>query len=123
MYELKINKDVVITTKDKLQPATLNFSSKATAFRMQPKGYLRLRNVILKGTTIQNTFTTLNNNMSQAYSLWLDNVEISNFKSVLEVSKGSFADTVSVKNSKISNVEKGFQLVPLSLLKIQIFKI
>lgn len=108
--ELKINKDVLITTKDKLQPATLNFSSKATAFRMQPKGYLRLRNVILKGTTTQNTFTTLNNNMSQAYSLWLDNVEISNFKSVLEVSKGSFADTVSVKNSKISNVEKGFQL-------------
>ena len=48
--------------------------------------------------------------MSKAYDLFIDNVEIKDFKSVLEVSKGSFADTVSVANSIIKNCERGIML-------------
>jgi poly(beta-D-mannuronate) lyase len=48
--------------------------------------------------------------MSSAYGLWLNNTEVSEFNSVLEVSKGSFADTVSVANSIIKNCKSGIQL-------------
>ena len=77
---------------------------------MYPKGILHLEDVVLKGNDSQTAFKTLDKNMTSAYGLWLDNTELSNFKSVLEVSKGSFADTVSVRNSVIKNCKSGIQL-------------
>ena len=81
-----------------------------TAFEMHPKGNLKLKNIVLTGNKSQNTFTTLDKNMSKAYNLFIDHVEIKNFKSVLEVSKGSFADSVLVTNSLIKNCDRGFML-------------
>ena len=107
---LIINKPVAIVSANKNRKPELIFTSEKTAFEMQPKGSLTLTNLILTGNTLQNTFTTLEKNMSKAYDLFIENVEIKNFKSVLEVSKGSFADTVSVTNSVIKNCERGFML-------------
>ncbi len=105
---LVIDKAISIVSKNK--KSQLVFSSESTAFEMHPKGYLTLKNVVLTGNKSQNTFKTLDKNMSKAYNLHLDNVEIKNFKSVLEVSKGSFADSITVANSVIKNCERGFML-------------
>ncbi|MDO7173274.1 chondroitinase-B domain-containing protein [Mariniflexile sp. AS56] len=114
VYQIKsslvINKKISIVSAKRNRKPELIFSSDKTAFEMHPKGHLSLKGVILTGNKSQNTFTTLDKNMSKAYNLFIDGVEIKNFKSVLEVSKGSFADTVSVANSIIKNCERGFIL-------------
>ncbi|MGC4129354.1 MAG: chondroitinase-B domain-containing protein [Bergeyella sp.] len=114
IYDIKetlaINKDITIISSNENEKAELRFASPNTAFEISPKTNLRISNVILKGNGKQNTFTTLQKNMSKAYNLFLKNVEISNFDSVLEVSKSSFADTISVANSVIENCNRGFVL-------------
>ena len=107
---LAINKVITITSKDENNKSELIFSSEKTAFEMHPKGNLKLKAIILSGNKSQNAFTTLDKNMSKAYDLFMDNVEIKDFQSVLEISKGSFADTVSVANSIIKNCERGIML-------------
>ncbi|MGM5470624.1 chondroitinase-B domain-containing protein [Flavobacteriaceae bacterium LMO-SS05] len=107
---LVIDKEITLASNDKNQRSELVFSSEKTAFEMHPKGHLILKDVVLTGNKFQNTFTTLDKNMSKAYNLFIVNVEIKDFKSVLEVSKGSFTDTISVTNSVIKNCERGIML-------------
>lgn len=107
---LAINKNITITSKDKTSKAELNFTSSNTAFEMNPKGILHIEDVILKGNDSQSAFKTLDKNMSSAYGLWIKNADLHNFKNVLEVSKGSFADTISISNSIIKNCKSGIQL-------------
>ena len=107
---IAINKELFITSADKNAKSTLNFTAKNTAFSMQPKGYLHLDNVVIKGNNTQNAFTTLDKYMSKAYDLSINNTEIYNFNTVLDVSKGSFADTIVVTDSIIKNNLNGFIL-------------
>ena len=107
---LDIDKEIFVSSVDKSKKATINFTAKNTAFSMQPKGYLHLDSVVLKGNKTQNAFTTLDKNMSKAYDLSIENSEIYDFKNVLDVSKGSFADAISVNNSTIKNIDNGFML-------------
>jgi len=109
---LVINKKITIKSKDANSKAVIVYSgsSNTPAFQMLPKGNLNLDAVILRGNKEQNAFATLDKNMSVAYNLWIDNSEISDFKNVLKVSMGSFADTVSVSNSIIKNCYGGIQL-------------
>ncbi|TYK67081.1 chondroitinase-B domain-containing protein [Colwellia echini] len=107
---LDINKEITFVSADKENKAIINFTSADTAFSMQPKGYLHLDSVIIKGNNKQNAFTTLDKNMSKAYDLSIKNSTVSNFISVLEVSKASFADNITVEDSVISNNQNGFIL-------------
>lgn len=113
-YELNkkliINKDITITSSDKNNKAELIFNSDSIAIELHPAARLQMDDVLLKGNGTQDAFSTLDKNMSKAYDLFLENVELDNFKSVLQVSKGSFADTISVVNSVIKNSNQGFQL-------------
>lgn len=77
---------------------------------MHPQGNLIVDGITISGNTTLNAIATLNKNMSSAFNVWLNSVEINGFNSVLKVSKGSFADTISVKNSKIINCINGIQL-------------
>ncbi|MBD3861991.1 chondroitinase-B domain-containing protein [Olleya marilimosa] len=108
--ELPISKLITLKSSDKNNKAEISFTSNTTAFSMQPKGVLHIEDLILKGNQSQAAFKTLDKNMSSAYGLWLNNTEVSEFNSVLEVSKGAFADTVSVANSIIKNCKSGIQL-------------
>lgn len=108
--KLIINKNITITSSDKNNKAELVFNSDSIAFEMHPSARLQMDDVQLKGNGNQNAFATLDKNMTKAYDLFLENVELDNFKSILEVSKGSFADTISVVNSVIKNSNRGFQL-------------
>lgn len=105
-----IDKTITIKSKDVSNKAELIFTSSETAFEMHPKGILQVEDIVLKGNRSQAAFKTLDENMTSAYGLKIKNAEISNFKSVLEVSKGSFADTVSVRNTILKDCKSGIQL-------------
>ena len=107
---LVVDKDITIMSADITNKAVLEVASNITAFEMHPKGVLKLQELVLKGTQTQHAFATLDKNMSKAYNLFIENSEILNFKSVLEVSKGSFADTISINNSVIKDCLNGIQL-------------
>ena len=107
---IAIDKELFISSADKSNRSTLNFTAKNTAFSLQPKGYLHLDSVIIKGNETQNAFATLDKNMSKAYDLSINNSEISNFNNVLDVSKGSFADNILISDSIIKNNQNGFIL-------------
>jgi len=107
---IQINKELHITSANKVKKSTINFTTQGTAFLLQPKGHLHLNSVIINGDQQQNAFTTLDKHMSKAYNLTIDDSEIYNFKNVLDVSQGSFADAITVTNSIIENNENGFIL-------------
>ncbi len=107
---LPVTKNITVTSADKANKAQLQFTSKASAFTLNPNGVLHMEDVSLQGDHTQAAFKTLDKNMRSAYGLWLNNTEISNFSEVLEVSKGSFADTISIKNSIIKDCARGIQL-------------
>ena len=105
---LKVDKKITIKSAQKVQ--LLFNDDKYSAFEMHPYGNLTLVNIAIKGKNNQVAFKTLKENMSAAYNLSVINCTISNFKSVLEVSKGSFADNIAFKNSKIQNCKNGIIL-------------
>lgn len=102
-------KAVTIQSSSSEKPV-LTFKNTSKGFELQPRAKLRLKNIALKGTLDTDAFATLDKDMGQSYELWLDNVEVDGFKSVLETSKASFADTIMIKNSIIKNTQRGIQL-------------
>jgi poly(beta-D-mannuronate) lyase len=109
---LLINKHITIKAADVNKKALISYNgtTNTPVFQLLPKGNLILESVILKGNNEQNAFATLDKNMSVAYNLFLNEVEISDFKNVLKTSIGSFADTISITNSKITNCFAGILL-------------
>lgn len=103
-------KAVTLTSTNPEKPATLEFKNQGKAFELQPRAKLKLKNLNIKGNSNTDAFATLDKNMGQAYELWLDDIDLEGFKSILQTSKASFADTISVKNSRFKNLSKGIQL-------------
>ena len=103
-------KAVTLQSKSTTQRPVLIFKELDKGFELQPRAKLKLKNLKIKGTQATDAFATLEKNMAQSYELWLDHVEVDGFKSVLETSKASFADTISIKNSTIKNTKNGLQL-------------
>ncbi|MEP0262613.1 chondroitinase-B domain-containing protein [Dokdonia sp.] len=113
--DYEINETYAFAKAVTLQSSTsekpvLIFKNTDKGFELQPRAKLKIKNIILKGEVNTDAFATLDKNMGQSYELWLDQVEIDGFKSVLETSKASFADTISIKNSVIQNTLRGIQL-------------
>lgn len=77
---------------------------------MNPKGIIKLENLSIKSENNQLAFAPLDVNMSSAYNLFTINCIIEDFGYVLKASKGSFADTISFKNTTIRNCENGIVL-------------
>ena len=107
---LEINKALTITSADAQNVAQINFTSKENVFALLPLSYLKLENVSIKGTKEQDAFATLDTLMIQPYNLSVVNSTVENFRSVLQTSKASFADTIAFKNSTIINNINGIQL-------------
>ena len=106
---LKIDKNITIQSKNKSK-IIFTGDKKTPAFEMNPYGNLVLENIELKSETNLIAFETLKENMSAAYNITVNNCKISNFKSIIEVSKGSFADNISFKNTKIQDCNNGIIL-------------
>ena len=108
---LKIDKEITLRSKGK-NKAQLVFSGaeNTPAFAMHPKGRINLENISVKGQNTQLAFAPLNENMSSAYNLFLDNCVIEDFTYILKASKGSFADSINVRKTTFQNCENGFVL-------------
>ena len=108
---LKIDKEITIRARgeDKVE-LVFTGEEDTPAFEMNPKGIIRLENLIIKGTNKQFAFAPLAENMSSAYMLFIDNCVIGDFAYVLKASKGSFADSISVSKTTIRNCENGIVL-------------
>ncbi len=109
---IPINKEISIRTEKGKKKAVFQFSENdsSPAFEMNPEGVLKMGNIVLKGAKNRDAFGTLNENMSSAYNLWIDNSEISGFENFLKVSQRSFADTISISNSTIKDLKSGINL-------------
>lgn len=109
---LKIDKDIILRSKNAEIKAELKFIGEENlpAFEMNPKGSIRLENLVLKGSNNVNAFAPLKDNMSSAYKLFVDDCVISNFDYVLKAYKGSFADSITISNTTIQNCENGIVL-------------
>ncbi len=105
-----IGKKLKIYSENKENVAVLQFNNKGKSFVLKPKGILKIQDVELKGTGDQTLFGTLEKEMSQAYGLEMKNVKIMDFETVLDASKGSFADTISLENVMVQNCTNGLLL-------------
>jgi poly(beta-D-mannuronate) lyase len=114
IYEISqsiiINKVLKMYSESNENPAVINFSNDGKSFILEPKGILKMNNLELKGTGTQTLFGTLDKEMSRAYGLELKNLKINNFKNVIDVSKGSFADEISLINVNVQNCDNGLLL-------------
>lgn len=107
---LNIDKNLTIRSRNR-RKAKLEFTGAgAAAFQLNPRAKLRIENVAIKGNSQKDAFRSLDENMSAAFDLWVKDAEIDNFNSLLKVSKGAFADTISIANSKITNLNSGVNL-------------
>jgi poly(beta-D-mannuronate) lyase len=106
---INIDKKITIKSENK---AHIIFAGdeKIPAFKMNPYGNLILENISIESKTNQIAFKTLEKNMSAAYNITVNNCKIANFKTVLEATKGSFADNITFKNTKINNCKNGIIL-------------
>ncbi|WP_372938413.1 chondroitinase-B domain-containing protein, partial [Seonamhaeicola sp.] len=115
--EFTVKASLIIKKKIKIKSnkeskAILNFVGDANTslFQLQPKGFLNLDGVILKGTGTQQAFATLKENMYTHFGLTVSNCEISEFNFALKVYKQSFAERITFKNTTITNCENGLEL-------------
>ncbi|MRI00513.1 alginate lyase [Kriegella sp. EG-1] len=108
---LKIDKDITLKSIGKKKPELLFEGQENTpVFEMNPKGVIHLDNITIKGQKYHLAFAPLQNNMSSAYKMYIDNCLIEGFGNVLTAAKGSFADTITVNNTYIQNCENGILL-------------
>ncbi|MDO6473386.1 chondroitinase-B domain-containing protein [Maribacter sp. 1_MG-2023] len=109
---LAIDKSITLRSKDATTKAELIFTNDkdSVAFKMKPKGKLRLEHIIVKGLNNQIAFAPLTTNMSSAYSLDIVGCEISNFAFILKAYKGSFANSISLKDTAFNNCLNGIVL-------------
>ena len=109
---LTISKRLTIRSENKKKKAKLKFAGldNNPAFRLNPRASLKIENISLEGNTTTNAFETLDENMSAAYNLWITDSEITDFDHLLKVSKGSFADTITITNSKFKDLKAGLSL-------------
>lgn len=108
---LQINKEITLRAAGEHQ-AKLIFTGKENtpAFSMNAKGNLHLKNLSIKSQTNQSAFAPLAENMSSVYQLNIDNCLIEDFNYILNATKGSFADSINIRNTTIQNCKNGIVL-------------
>ncbi len=109
---VKINHPLTFKTIG-VKKATILFE-RMMAFEIQNGGSLALENITFDGSKSpdyagNSVITTSKNSMIENYKLFIDNCEfkdmvVNHSFDVLRVSKGTFADTISIKNSTFKNI-------------------
>ncbi|WP_452226543.1 polysaccharide lyase 6 family protein [Lacinutrix cladophorae] len=108
----KINHPLTIKSSGKEKPVIL--FERMMALEIQNGGSLSLENITFDGTKSpdyagNSVISTSKNSMLDNYKLFIDNCEfkdmvVNHSFDVLRVSKGTFADTISIQNSKFKNI-------------------
>ena len=109
---VKINHPLTFKTSGK-EKATILFE-RMMAFEIQNGGSLSLENIIFDGTKSpdyagNSVISTSKNSMTENYKLFIDNctftdMVVNHSFDVLRVSKGTFADTISIQNSTFKKI-------------------
>ena len=109
---VKINHPLTVKTAG-TDKATILFE-RMMAFEIQNGGSLSLENIKFDGAQSpdyagNSVISTSKNSMTENYKLFIDNCEFSDLIvnhsfDVLRVSKGTFADTISIQNSTFKNI-------------------
>ena len=107
---LDIKKKIKITPKDSNEKINFIFTPSVSAFVLHPNSNLEISGLNLKGNKKNKVFTTLKELMHSPYNLVVNDISVEGFQTILEVSKGSFADEISIKNSQFTNCENGILL-------------
>ncbi|WP_282123862.1 chondroitinase-B domain-containing protein [Algibacter mikhailovii] len=109
---LKIDKKIVIRAKDSINKVKLVFTGTddSSAFEMSPRGNIKLENLILISSKDKFAFAPLKEKMFSNYSLFMEGCTINGFNYVLKATKGSFADSIHIKNTIIKNCKNGIEL-------------
>jgi len=107
---LTINKSITIQSQNEKVELVYTGSENTSLFELQPKGFLTLKNVILKGNRSQYAFTSLKENMYTHFGLSVLDCDISDFEFVLKVYKQSFAERITFENTSISDCANGLEL-------------
>lgn len=107
---LIIKKELTIQSKNEKAQLLFVGEQDTPLFELQPKGFLTLNNVILKGSGTQQAFASLKKDMYTHFGLSVLDCDISNFNYVLKVYKQSFAERITFENSVISNCNNGLEL-------------
>jgi poly(beta-D-mannuronate) lyase len=108
---LVINKKLSIKASDKSEVLIIYLGTENTPlFQLQPKGFLHLQNVNLKGNNSQYAFASLKESMFTHFGLTVSNCTISDFNYVLKVYKESFAERITFENTSITNCANGLEL-------------
>ncbi len=107
---LVINKTITIQSQDDKAELVFLGTENSPLFELQPKGFLTLNNVILKGNKSQHAFASLKENMYTHFGLTVSNCEVSDFNYALKVYKQSFAERITFENTVISDCANGLEL-------------
>lgn len=120
--KITVNGNIVIKAKESQQRPVIRMevsSETSVMFELSGGSYLELNGVALDGMQVQNkpvkyAFATTKLSGS-AYSLILDNCEVYGFQNenggaVMRAYKGTFADSIVVRNSHIRDSYRGFAL-------------
>lgn len=105
-----INKSITIQSQDDKAELVFTGAENTPLFELQPKGFLNLKNVSLKGNKSNHAFASLKENMYTHFGLSVSDCNISEFNYVLKVYKESFAERITFENANISNCENGLEL-------------
>jgi len=105
-----INKMIIIQSKNAEAEIVYSGSANTPLFELQPKGFLTLSSVKLKGTGSQYAFASLKEDMYTHFGLYVSNSEISDFNYALKVYKESFAERITFEDVSISNCKNGLEL-------------
>ncbi|MEP2935954.1 MAG: chondroitinase-B domain-containing protein [Gilvibacter sp.] len=107
---LEINKSITIESQDNKAQLVYKGDENTPLFELQPKGFLTLNNVTIKGTGSQYAFASLKENMFTHFGLSVLDCDISDFNFALKVYKESFAEKITFENTTISNCANGLEL-------------
>ncbi|NMM48879.1 chondroitinase-B domain-containing protein [Marinigracilibium pacificum] len=109
---LEINKELKFISGTNFKNIIIQYkgSPDTPLFKLFPYGSLYLEGINLIGNKEQIAFAPKNENMSGHYNLSIKNCDISNFNYVIKGYKHSFADSISISSSSISNCTNGIDL-------------
>lgn len=110
-----VSKSLVVKKKISIkgeEGVTLQFNGaeNTALFQLEPKGFLTLENVSLKGNNSNYAFASLKENMFTHFGLSVSDCEIRDFNYTLKVYKQSFAERITFKYTNFSNCENGLEL-------------
>lgn len=107
---LSIDKKITVRALSSSKPVIHVKMESSQAIELQPGSHLILRGVNMIGVKNAVAFSTPKHHNNKNYNLHVENVAVSGFGKIMQVYKGSFADTISFDDVKFADCGAGIGL-------------